>query len=455
MADGFNRDTGPDPRAVAYLESKGYVRSWRWSSTWHEQHAFAFTLAGVWRLDVLGAAHELVTKAQVEGQTFEAFRSVFEERMNALGFAGPQVVTEFEEGPRKVDLTAAWRVRVIYDTNMRAAYAAAEWQAIEDTKADFPALEYQGVEDEVTRASHLAFFGVVRLVGDAFWLTHYPPNDWFCRCWVVQISAAELASGAIKLTSDVDLAARGYDPDPQTWPLWTDKKTGMIARVPPGIGPGFAYNPGMARREVLGELLARRTAGLDPDMLRAASADLVNFPQFMALVADAVDLGKARAASRNAAAAQAIARGLERRQADAAGQAAADAAGKFPPASWPLGATPAELADEGRAIVVANASAIGHSADMHPTTPADWSRVHQLLEHGEIWRSPAGDVSLFGQFLDGEGRPQLWTLALKAVEGAWRVRTLFATSPRRRAKITRERQLVRGASGRLSIEGVE
>lgn len=453
MADRFNRDPGPDPRAVAYLEAKGLERSWRWSSTWNEQHAFGFTLAGVYRLDVLAAAQNLTTKAVRDGESFETFRKGFEARLNALGFAGPQVVTEFEEGPRDVELTASWRLKTIYRANVSTAYAASEWQAIDDTKADFPALEYQGVKDEATRTTHEELFGVVRLVSDPFWATWYPPNDWGCRCWVVQISVDELASGAIKLTTDVDLKNRGVVLDEAQWPIWTDKNTGMIARVPEGIGPGWAYNPGMARRQVLGELLARRIAGLDPNMARAAAADLVNFPQFADLVTDAVALGKLRADRREEVFAQLRRDGVPRAQADRRAAAAVDDAGKFPADSWPIAVTPPELGEQARGVVVVNASAIGHSADKHPTTPADWDRARQLLEDGEIWRASDGEVTVFGSFETNAGR-RLWALALKAVDGAWRVRTFFPTSPRRRSTITNGRELVRAARGDLA-KGME
>lgn len=452
MADRFNLDPGPDPRAVAYLESKGLQRSWRWPSIQHEQHAFAFTLAGVYRLDVLLAAKELTTKAVAEGQSFGAFRTAFKDSLNKLGFAGPQVVTDFAEGLRKVDLTAPWRLQTIYDTNVRAAYAASEWQAIQDTKVEFPALEYMGVSDERTRASHRALFGMVRPVDDPIWRVWYPPNGWRCRCWVVQVSIEELSAGDATLTPDSDLGRRGVTLDETDWETWTDKHTGLSIKVPPHVDPGFGYNAGMARREVLGQLMTRRVAGLDEDMARAAAADLVNFPQFADLVTDAVGLGQARAEARAAAMRDLLDKGVARDLAERQAQAAAHGAGAYSSESWPLARAPAELAGDGRDLVVVNASAIGHAADIHPTTPADWGRVHQLLEDGEIWRSPSGEIAAIGAFGEADAR-RLWMVALKPVDGAWRVRTLFPTSPRRRAKVIAGRELVRASRGRLKIEG--
>lgn len=447
----FAYDPAPDPRAVAFLQAKGLRRSWRWASLWQEQHAHGFTLAGVWRLDVLDAAHQLTTEAIETGETLEAFRSRFRERMKALGFEGRQTVREFAEGPRSVNLTAGWRVRTIYNTNIRAAYAAAEWQAIEDTAADFPALEYQGVDDEGTRVSHERWFGVVLPVTHIFWRWYFPPNDWGCRCFPIQVSLGELASGKVKLTTEAELATRGFNADPASWPVWTDKRTGRTTAVPPGIGPGFAYNPGMVRRAKLAELLGRRIESLDPDMARAAAADLVNLPQFQDLVETAVRTGQARAAAAAAERLRMLRAGAGAAEAEAAAARARNAL-PFDQEPWPVGAAPPELAaaspGAGR-LVVANPSTIGHSAEVHPTVALDWRRVQQLLEAGELWVGDDGVVTAFATFRTAGGGEQVWSLALKPLDGAWRVRTLFPSSPRRRARVIAGKRLIRRGRGEV------
>lgn len=448
MVDRFEFDPGPDPRAVAFLESKGLVRSWRWPSIWREQHAFGFTLAGVHRLDVIAAAKQLTTQAVARGETYETFRDQFEGRLKALGFAGPQVVTDFAEGERNVNLSAPWRTKVIYDTNVRSAYAAAEWQAIEDTEADFPALEYQGVADEKTRASHQQWFGVVLPIRHVFWRTWYPPNDWYCRCYVIQVSLSEISSGSAKVTSDDRLEAMGVELNPARWPQWSHGPTGRVAKAPEGVGPGFAYNAGMARRANLGELLTRKVEGLDPDLARAAAADLVNLPVFQDLVGDALDVGIARAQARAAVADQV--RRLPRPAGERLAAEAADRAGVFPPDSWPVGVLP-QLGDAAQSVVVANASAIGHSAHIHPVPAADWRRVQLLLEHGEVWRAASGELVVLGAFAAG-GSEQTWMLALKPVAGAYRVRTLHPSSPRRRARLTEGRELLRAAGQVIELQ---
>jgi hypothetical protein len=442
----FIFDAAPDPRAVAFLEAKGLKRSWRWPSMWQTEHAYAFTLAGVYRLDVLAETKRLVTAAIAEGQTLDGFKAAFEAKLQGLGFAGPQVVNDFAEGPRKVELTAPWRVKVIYDTNVRQAYAASAWQAIEDTAADFPALQYHHTPQQHPRLNHLAWDKMVLPVTHPFWKTNFPPNGWYCKCFTIQVSVDELASGAVKLTPDDALHATGYDERPSRWREWRHGPTGRVDRAPEGVTPAFAYNPGMERRRNLGELLERRVEALDADMARAAAADLVNLPLFHDLVSDAIRIGQAQAAARSATAARLVGGSARKAEIDQAAQDAAAAAAEFPKDSWPVGVAPAEiqaLAPGAGRLVVANASTIGHSAHIHPTTPADWRRVQQLLEGGEAWQGEGGELVFFGRFDDARGE-RTWTMALKAVAGAWRVRTLFESSPRRRARMIRRLRQVRG-----------
>lgn len=383
--DRFSFEVAPPAQALAYLEAKGLARSWRWPAMWHEEHATAFTLAGVYRLDVIAAAQRLVTAAVRDGSTLDTFRRAFAGQLKALGFDGPQLVTEFEEGPRKVNLSIPQRMKVIYDTNVRAAYASAEWQAIVDTEADFPALSYHHVDQEHPRLQHLAFDGVVLPIGHPFWKTHFPPNGWFCKCYTLQVSRGELARGEKVLTSEADLAGRGWSDNPGDWPEWTHDATGRVERVPPGIDPGFGFNAGMARRANLGELLAGRVAGLDPDLARAAASDLVNLPTFQDMAADAIALGKA------------------------------GAPGDPPPAyraeAWPVGVM---ASDGGGAVVMTRAEVIGALARIYPaTTPADWRRVQLMLERGQVWMSASGELVVRAPFTDALGVTLWWSARLR------------------------------------------
>jgi hypothetical protein len=75
-----------------------------------------------------------------------------------------------------------------------------------------------------------------------------------------------------------------------------------------------------------------------------------------------------------------------------------------------------------------------------------------LLELGEAWRSPAGELTFFGQFRSGED-VRTWTMILKPVGGAWRLRTLFQASPRRRSRVIKRLAPVRSGQGVIDLQG--
>ena len=49
-------------------------------------------------------------------------------------------------------------------------------------------LQYVTAGDEKVRDDHAILDGVVADINDPFWNTYYPPNDWNCRCDVIQLS---------------------------------------------------------------------------------------------------------------------------------------------------------------------------------------------------------------------------------------------------------------------------
>lgn len=72
-------------------------------------------------------------------------------------------------------------LRAEYEHAVASAQMAARWQDFEP--ADL--LEYQTVGDDRVRPEHAALDGITRPADDAWWLSHYPPNAWLCRCLAV------------------------------------------------------------------------------------------------------------------------------------------------------------------------------------------------------------------------------------------------------------------------------
>jgi SPP1 gp7 family putative phage head morphogenesis protein len=84
-----------------------------------------------------------------------------------------------------------------YEQAVAGAQMASKWSTFEPEAL----LQYRTVGDDLVRPEHRRFDGVTLPASHAFWDTHYPPNDWNCRCDAVDLvddehphtSAAELA----------------------------------------------------------------------------------------------------------------------------------------------------------------------------------------------------------------------------------------------------------------------
>lgn len=83
-------------------------------------------------------------------------------------------------------------------TEQNGAFAIAQsgeaWHEIQSQKDILPLLKYVTVGDARVRPEHALFDGIIKPVDDPFWNTHFPPNDWNCRCNVVQLASGEVTN---------------------------------------------------------------------------------------------------------------------------------------------------------------------------------------------------------------------------------------------------------------------
>lgn len=217
---------GPVPKeAVDFFNKKGLKVGFSFRDVWREEHKAAFTIAGVMEKDILNWARAQVAVALETGITFREFAKDMKPLLDKSGWAN--------YGGGKKDVS---RLRVIYDTNMRTARAAGQWQRIERTKDILPFLVYELGPSVRHRPVHVSWAGTKLPIDHAFWDDHMPPNGYLCKCHVVQIGEREL-----KRKGGVDKA-----PSSRKVP-WKNKKTGKTEQVPIGIDPGFDFNAGKDR----------------------------------------------------------------------------------------------------------------------------------------------------------------------------------------------------------------
>jgi hypothetical protein len=230
---------------VEFFRSKGaYPTSRRWWEVWQEEHARAFTVAGVTDRTVLESVRGSMDKVLAEGGTFEQWKKTIV----------PQLEQAVKNGTAPEGILTDQRLRTIYNTNLRMARAAGQWKRIEALKEFAPFLMYFAVKDDHTRALHRIWGGldgntqpIILPVDHPAWFIFYPPNGWGCRCNVIQLSQADLDRMGLTVSSDARLIDIG-------WPTETSaaktrdwvRGDGAIEAVPNGIDPGFGYNVGKA-----------------------------------------------------------------------------------------------------------------------------------------------------------------------------------------------------------------
>lgn len=219
----------PFDEAIDFLKQKVRLPTRRWTDLWEGQHARAFVVAGAVQDDILADFQTSLLKSIESGGTKEQWRDEFERI--AQSWTGDWRGKGTERG-------RAWRSSVIWDTNCRMAYAAGQWKQIQQAKEGRPYLLYSAVLDSRTRPDHARWNGTILPVDDPWWHTHYPPNGWYCRCQVIQLSQR-------------DLDRRGWQvSEPPTVQMVSRsirvRGEPVAIQVPDGIDPGFGHNIGIA-----------------------------------------------------------------------------------------------------------------------------------------------------------------------------------------------------------------
>ena len=172
----------PPREAIAFQLGKVSVGTQRWDDVWQAGHSRAFMVAGVQAGDVLEGVRGAVQKAIEQGTTLAEFRRDLGPLMQRLGWEA--------RGPGYV----AWRTRLVYETNLRGAYAAGAYEQMADPDVvdlvPFWRYRHSGAKDP--RPQHRAWDGLILRHNDAWWNSHYPPNGWGCGCWVEPVTPGDL-----------------------------------------------------------------------------------------------------------------------------------------------------------------------------------------------------------------------------------------------------------------------
>jgi SPP1 gp7 family putative phage head morphogenesis protein len=279
IPSGLRLGTAEPDDAVAAFDHRSLLQpSFRWQDVWQEEHATSFAVAGIAQADVLKLFREEIDLTLQEGRTLKDFSDRIRPKLLAKGFWGDVELTDPATGEKRIGRFDDARLRTIFDVNMRQSYAAGRWARIERNKKRFPYVMYRTMQDERVRASHRAWDGLVLPVDDPFWTTHYPPNGWRCRCHAFAVNERDVERRR------ADGQTIKTEAPPERDVEFMNQRSGELVKVPVGIDPGFAYNPGKARLKHVAEL-QRNTLDATP---QATAAELVrqalrspNFERFI------------------------------------------------------------------------------------------------------------------------------------------------------------------------------
>jgi len=91
------------------------------------------------------------------------------------------------------NLASTARLNLIVSQNAATAHAAAEWKRMHDpdAMAVFPFVRYHAHKDGHTRSAHADLDGKIFRKDDPFLLTHTPPWEFNCRCYLEEITAKQ------------------------------------------------------------------------------------------------------------------------------------------------------------------------------------------------------------------------------------------------------------------------
>ncbi|KMQ74011.1 phage head morphogenesis protein [Marinobacter subterrani] len=294
-----NFEAGPVPRdALAYFRGKDLRVGFDYRDVWGQEHAHAFTVAKAMKLDILDDIRAGLDEALAEGKTFREFSRDLKPRLQAKGWWGVKEEIDPETGERReVQLGSPRRLKTIYQSNLRSARAAGQWQRIQRTKEGQPFLLYELGPSENHRDEHVSWAGTLLPVDHPWWRDHMPPNGYGCKCRVRQVSQVEaerldregVQDPRAEIETDPETglptgrrqrraAPVRREPPPTRTVSFTNRRTGEITQVDQGLHPAWATNPGQDRVRVLRDRLAGKLDTVDQRLAQATTRDVMGSP---------------------------------------------------------------------------------------------------------------------------------------------------------------------------------
>lgn len=273
----------PASEAIAYMAGRGLVgQTYSAYDLWRDEHGRAFTISRLARADLMEALQEGVEKSVAGDLSRRDWITNAETLLRGAGWWGTNLVTDPRTGEVLKTRFNHNRLQLIFDTNLRQAQAAGQWQRMLRNQRTHPYARYVSMDDDRVRPLHRAWHNTVLPLDDAWWSTHRPPNGYRCRCRVIGVTQREYDAGVVRERPGAATAANAAVRRvrmSKTAPVvnmvdWTNPATGQTMQIPAGIDPGFDYNAGTVGRSSVAfdAMVQAKLSRLPAAIARAAQA---------------------------------------------------------------------------------------------------------------------------------------------------------------------------------------
>ena len=240
MADFINKPM-PFNQAFKFFTKKkrrGF-KSFSYLDVEPQTHAIAFTVAKTSGHNVLDTLYTGLQSTMANNGTYQDFANSVTKELKRVGWWGKRAMVDPVTGKViNAQLGSTRRLKTIFNTNIRSAFAAGEWAEMEKLKSEGEEvfIRYTAVLDGRSRPAHSEKDGVTLPMDDAFWDEWYPPNGWRCRCHIEKMLKSTMDALDIKPSKSPAVKKR----------LYTNSRTGEVKSVARGVDPSFNYNVGKA-----------------------------------------------------------------------------------------------------------------------------------------------------------------------------------------------------------------
>ena len=271
----------PPAEAMAFMDGRQLsAETYHWHDLWREEHQRAFTVSRLARGDLLEALQTSLAKSVAGDLSRRDWIKSTEQLLKNAGWWGTTEVTDPRTGELLKTRFNHARLQLIFDTNVRQAAAAGQWQRMLRNQRTHPFARYVAMDDDRTRPQHRSWHNVTLPLDDPWWSTHRPPNGYRCRCRMIGVTQREYDQGEVldrpgaetDRKAPIVRAPMAKTAPPEALRDWRNPATGAIEKIPDGIDPGFDYNPGTTGRSQAFEAMVQaKLARMLPAVAEAAS----------------------------------------------------------------------------------------------------------------------------------------------------------------------------------------